>query len=144
MNYLLGLLFTWNVTYVLQSLIGYPYPSFFSNEQLHWLYCCKSCPDIKVTKKIHEIDLFARGSFPSYLTCAATYNTVFLFALACHLDEGKRFAAKLLALFAPGSMTLGYAWYLWHNNENHLQDLIGGALLGGFTAIFIVSFKHIL
>jgi hypothetical protein len=81
----------------------------------------------------------SRGSFPSFLICASSYTTVFLFLLSSYLDEGRRFAAKLLALLVPGLVCVVYGWLLWQNNENHLQDVIGGGIIGALLAAYIVS-----
>ena len=83
---------------------------------------------------MHTLDLEARGSFPSFVTCSTSYVSVFLFLVTCHLDKGQRFAAKLLALVVPGSVSFLYGWYLWRYNENHLQDVVGGAIIGVLMA----------
>ncbi|XP_044257112.1 uncharacterized protein LOC123006589 [Tribolium madens] len=137
MNYFFGFLTLWVGSYVLKNLIGYPIPSFFTNDELYLFYCCQSCPSNTSTKKFTDLDRYSRGAFPSFLICSISYATAFLFVLCTYLDEKKRFATKLLALLVPGGVSLTYSWYLWRNNENHLQDVVGGALFGSFLGAYI-------
>ncbi|EFA03562.2 hypothetical protein TcasGA2_TC013645 [Tribolium castaneum] len=136
-NYFFGILSLWVACYALKSLIGYPIPSFFTKNELYAFYCCKHCLPIPQTKKLTELDLDSRGSFPSFLICALSYSSTFLFVVCTYLDENRRFAAKLLALLLPGGVSFIYSWYLWQSNEHHLQDVVGGALLGCFLGAYI-------
>lgn len=142
-HYFMGFLLAWDVTYILQTIVSYPIPSFYKNDRLRDHYCSTNPFNVtKLNSKLLELDRDSRGSFPSFYMCALTYTTTHFFLFLYYTDNAKSFAAKTVFLMIPGLISCSYGVLLWRTNNNHPEDIVGGCFVGMLVAYFVVSFLN--
>ena len=122
----------------LKQIVDQPTPYYFSNPELYSYFCKRG--NQTLTTSIRTVDTLYRSSFPSEYIALEWFCLMFVTLLIDHYDLGEGpHGAQYIILIFVGRKCVKDAIASYQNHEFHLIDILGGVIIGTFSAAMTVS-----